>query len=499
MINFKALPANLKASNLFVEVQQAIGTIGAAFFLPQILSLVGQYDPAKTVTDYIPKLLSNADQAASLYGLGSMLHLEAIKAFKAIGTSGIPIYAHPLGDDGSGIAATGTITVTGSATSSGVLFIYLSGQKITVAVASGDADTAIAIAIDAAITAALNVPVTSSVATTVVTLTSKWKGETANEITIVPNLGGDAEIAQNPTGPVIGIVDMASGAVNPDTTSIFTNMGNTWFTRLVFPYRDSTNLDVLEDAGDTRFAPEIRRFFIGIVGSTKNKADFISEVSARNSLWSTFVPAHDSPSLPFEVASATLGISAVRAQADPARKYTGLELQGIIAGADIDPLTYNDKNDIENAGGSTTFIDSFGAVRILDLNTTLTLNELSAPVDKWATRTLVVSNNQAKVFSIEQLLTREPFIAAKIVSNDAVTTQEYAISPRILTSFITSLIDELWIPQAWSKNRDEIVAGIQTEIDTLNPERLNAEIPDDHAVGLRILAVLYKYAATSNF
>jgi phage tail sheath gpL-like len=176
-----------------------------------------------------------------------------------------------------------------------------------------------------------------------------------------------------------------------------------------------------------------------------------------------------------------------------------MTLPGIIAGSEIDPHTYADLDQIEKAGGSTTKIDNFGNVIIWDLNTTLTENALGAPVEAWATRTLLVSNNQAKVYSIEVLLLSEPFVAAKIVDDNAVTTQEYAISPRKLKSFIISLIDSLWIPQAWSKNRDAIVDGIVTEIDSLNPERLNAEIPDDHAVGLRILAVLYKYTATSDF
>ena len=502
-IGFETIPVNVRASEILIEVRQAISAIGAAQFLTQRISMIGQYDPAKTsVVDYVPKKIEDSDHAADLYGFGSMLHLMALKVFKGISTSGVDVFAHPVPDDGSGVAATGDITATGTASSSGVIFVYISGQRIPVVVNKDDTQDDIAISIAAAISAKLNAPTTAvvnGVTTNQVDLTSKWKGLSANDITIKLNLGGDLEANQAPGGVTIAITDMASGALNPDPSDAFTNMGDTWFTRLVYPYDDATNLDILDDAGDVRFQPDVRRFFLGVIGSVKDKTDFITQASSRNSPWETFVPAHLSPNLPFEIAAATVGVTSVRAQADPARPYKGMELPDIIAGYENDQLTYADKNDITEAGGSVTYIDTFGNVRILDLNTTLTLNAIGGEVEQWARRTLAWSNNQAKVFSLESLFLREPFIAAKIVDDDAVTSQQYAISPRKLKSFITGLIDGLWIPQAWSKNRDAIIAGMITEIDALNPERLNAEVPDDHAVGLRILAILYNFTATSNF
>jgi phage tail sheath gpL-like len=52
----------------------------------------------------------------------------------------------------------------------------------------------------------------------------------------------------------------------------------------------------------------------------------------------------------------------------------------------------------------------------------------------------------------------------------------------------------LWIPQAWSKNRDFIVEGIQAEINASNPGRIDVLIPDVLAVGLRIIAVKYQWS-----
>src|SRR3546814_3740184 len=91
-------------------------------------------------------------------------------------------WAFPLADLPAGTAATGTLTVTGAATASGTIVLYIGGQRITVGVTSGDAAAAVATAIVAAITAAADLPVAAVALLGVVTLTAKHKGVAGNEI-----------------------------------------------------------------------------------------------------------------------------------------------------------------------------------------------------------------------------------------------------------------------------------------------------------------------------
>jgi hypothetical protein len=56
------------------------------------------------------------------------------------------------------------------------------------------------------------------------------------------------------------------------------------------------------------------------------------------------------------------------------------------------------------------------------------------------------------------------------------------------------LIDELWMPLALSKQRDDIVENLVTEINSANPTRIDCFIPDILAAGLRIVAVRYEWS-----
>lgn len=497
-ITFKTLPTNPKASNIFIEIERARQGIAQTAILNQKLSLIGQYDPAKTgVIDYVPRQVSSAGEVATIYGFGSMLHLMAIKAFATISTSGIPVFIHPVPEVLAGVAAEFVITPVGTATSSGTLFIYISNQLIEVSVTLDDDSNTIAASINTAIAAKLNVPVTTSVILDDVTLTSKWKGETSNKINVSFNLN-DGDLEKNPAGVVIGVGTGAGGTTSPDTTNVFTNMGSTFFTKLAFAFDDSSNLTILDAAGDTRHDSSFRRIIVPIIGRTDGDSTFESFVQPLDSEWINAVPVFNSVALPFEVAARVAAMTAIRSQGDPAQSYRNMSLGDIRAGSKTELLDYARQNEIEIAGGSVTFVDDTGTVRILDLNTTQKTDEFAQPIPNFQARTVLWSNNQAKSFSLENLLTNPPFDAAKIVDNDAITSQPFAISPDKLKSFIISLIDQVWIPLAWTKNRDEVVASIVTEIDALNAEQLNVTINDDHAVGLRIMGVLYRYTATSS-
>ena len=73
----------------------------------------------------------SAGEAASIYGFGSPIHLACRELFPenndGVGT--IPVTIYPLEDDGSGAAAEGTITASGTATSAGAFRIKVNGMK----------------------------------------------------------------------------------------------------------------------------------------------------------------------------------------------------------------------------------------------------------------------------------------------------------------------------------------------------------------------------------
>ncbi len=54
------------------------------------------------------------------------------------------------------------------------------------------------------------------------------------------------------------------------------------------------------------------------------------------------------------------------------------------------------------------------------------------------------------------------------------------------------LVDS-WDSQGWTKNASAVKASITAEINALNSSRIDAEVTDDEAQALRIVAILYKY------
>lgn len=497
-ISFNQIPSDLVASKVAIELNSAVSAIAGSIIQQKIL-IVGQYNSGKTVVDYKPfELTGGLQEVKNKYGYGSMLALMAEKVFKNAGTT-ISVWVSPVPEASAGVKATGSIAVEGTATKAGVLYFYIAGKRVAVAVAKDDTDAEIATAIAATVNADLDLPVVAVATDDDVALTCKWKGATGNEITILQNLGGIAEENAAPTGSVITITAMASGATNPDIEDVFYTSdgelrlgGLDWFTIIVNPYIDSTSLTTLEDSALALADPLVKRVANCITGDRDTLATAQALAYGRNSGYNTIVHADSSPNLNCEIAAATAGQIAYSAQADPSRPFKTLILKGILPG---EKLSYGQINTSEKKGLATTDITADGRVSIYDLVTTYKTNAAGASDDSLR-YTVTISNLQAKLFSMDKILSSEPFVRAKIIDNDTVSSQEYAISPNVLKGFIVELIDKVWIANTWSKNRKDIVDSVQVEINVNNPSRLDVKLVDIIVLGERIIAVNYGYAFT---
>jgi phage tail sheath gpL-like len=486
-IGFNSVPAGAKASAVFIETEYKRG--GVAGPIPQRVALLGQYNTGKTPTENVALNITSADDAANYFGRGSMLHRMARRLFQGLGSSTVIVDAFPLAA-GTG-ASTGTITIVGPSVLAGTLALYIAGERVPVVVTAAMAQNDIATAVRDAINANLDLPVTATAATNVVTLTARNAGLAANQITVRRDIAAGDSSAE-PTGLTVTIVSLSGGSANPSIATALTNFGGTFYTWVVCPYNEDASLDLLEAAGVARIDPGVKKPFAGVVGYTDTRANFLTWLDSRNSPWTTGVPVEGSPDHPAEIAASCVGSSAASAQSEPARPFKTLPLTGITPGAAA-PWTYAQRDAVEQAGGSSTYIDSSGIVRIHDLCTTYTTNALGAADDAWGF-TVTITNVQAKIYSLDQMFLSAPFDRAVVVDDDSVTAKEFAVSPKTVKSYIINLIDSQWIPEAWSKDRDSIVAGIIAEINGTNAGRIDVLVPDVIAVGLRIMAVKYQYS-----
>jgi phage tail sheath gpL-like len=492
MIGFSLVPQGAIASGVFVEQQPVRGGVGN-LVIPQRIGLFGQYNAGKSVTDYTPQFLSSADQAAQLYGVGSMLHLMALKAFRGAGS--VEIYAVPIPDDAGATPSSGAIVVSNVATSGGTIALFIAGQKIPVKVTLGDSASAVASAIANAVAAAVNVPVTATPSGTTVNFASKWGGVTADQINIALDLD-DGDALLEPTGTSLAISQMTGGATDPDTDDAFEALGADFFTQIAYPYHSTAALASLDAYWAARIAPEVKRPFLAIIGYTGLRADYLSFVEARNSPAETYILAEASPNLALEVAASAVGVCARSAAANPARPWKSLVLPGIRAG-NRPALTYGEHDALQRKGGGTTDANLDGSLQIHDLVTTYKTNALGAEDDAFRYPE-TIANIQAKIYSLDNLFRGNPFDRAIVIKDSDRTGLQYAVSPARVKAFVLQLVDELWIPNAWSKDRDAIKASILAEIDPGNAGRINLQITDNIAAGLRIVAILYNWAYSTS-
>lgn len=483
-ITFDSVPPNQAASGTFFEQKGERNSLGGLVIEGRLL-LIGQFNSGFTPTANVPRYVSGgAAEVATLCGQGAMLHRMALRAEAQAPTT--KMYILPLADAGSSVASAGSIAWTGTATKSGTIARFIGGKKVSVPVAKGATAAEVAELFKSLVDAALDFPVTVAVTDGTATLTAKWHGATGDSIRIQADLDS-GDLAAEPAGLTEVITAMDNGAGDPDPATALAALGGTWFTAIANPYADATGIAAIEAAGDARSNPvTVNLPFMGVIGYTGSRADFVTAVSARNSKWVSWAPVEDSPNPAYEIAASAAALYAARQEIQPGTPMRGRTLVGIRAGS-ASAWTGSQEDAVVKAGGSTTQADVDGSVKMRDFVTTYKTNAAVA-VDDTYRFTNWLGNWQFKLYSLNALFNADPFIDALVVDDRAVTDVDYAISPKIVKAFAIQLIDELWVKYGLTKNRDAVVKGIISEIDTANPGRINLMIPDVFSAGLRIIA-----------
>ena len=287
----------------------------AVVFLPQAVAVVGQGATASTYTT-TPVQSSSATDVGTAYGFGSPLHLAAQKLFPingdGIGT--IPCTFYPLQDAGTGVAASGDITPTGTATETAEIRVFI-GEVRSDGIVIEDNDT-VALACDkihAAVSGILAMPVTSTDSTTSVDFVSKWLGASANDIKI--------RIEGTVAGMTFGITQPSGGLVNPDVDDALNQITTRWETMVLncMEPGDTTTLDKIKTHGEGRWGELERKPYVAFTGRVAAEPPLATQESdaRKTDRINGFLVAPDSGELPFVVAARQLARIAKRGQQRP--------------------------------------------------------------------------------------------------------------------------------------------------------------------------------------
>lgn len=340
-ISFNNVPGNIRVPFLYAEFDSSKAQQGAAVKAYKAM-MFGQKRSTGTATADVPVLVTSEAQAITLFGRGSFLHLMVRKFLQANKFTGLTVI--PQADNGAGVAATGSVTFTGPATAAGTIEFLIAGQKIEVAVASGDTDETISAAFVAAITAALDLPITAAVDGTdpeKTNITCRHKGLLGNGIDIRHSYYTGEAL---PAGVGVTIVAMASGTTAPSLTTSISNMTETQYDVIAFPYNDATSLTAIEAELLDRWGAVRQNDGMAFTCKDDTNANLITFGNGRNSKHVSCLGVYKMPNPSFEICASFAGIAAYYLQIDPARPLQTLELPGILPPAPADEFTLQERN-----------------------------------------------------------------------------------------------------------------------------------------------------------
>ena len=227
------------------------------------IAVVGQADPSIAGrTDLIIGQLENGDDNAgklfknvqlkseseidALFGARTDLRHKILSFLKNNRLSRLDVQT--LEEDGSAIASTATIEVSGSATADGEIEVSVVSEKLykrVLTISGGETNEQIATKIKNAFetTVFTRIPVTSSVATDTVTFTSVDKGTVGNFYSI--------KVKGGASGVSFTVVGFANGANNPVYTSVNFPAGR--YTGVSVPQWLSGSVDNITSVLDARY------------------------------------------------------------------------------------------------------------------------------------------------------------------------------------------------------------------------------------------------------
>jgi phage tail sheath gpL-like len=493
-VSFNNIPAGnaVRVPLFYAEMDNS----QASFFSQNLRTLlIGQKITAGTAPTGSPVLVASTSQAIALFGRGSMLaRMHAI--YRQSDPTG-EVWCIPLADNGAGVAASGTITVTGPATAAGTINLYIAGQQVQVAVGSSDTANTIATSINTAINAALDLPVTSSVATNVVTVTCRWKGLTGNDITILDSFRGTAGSETLPTGVSLAYTGsglLTGGTTSPTIATAITAMGDDPYDFVIHPYNDSTTLDAFQtEYGDSSGRWAWSRQVYGHVYTALRgtSGTLVTAGNLRNDPHMTIAAIDvDCPNPGFEYSAAYGARNAVYISADPARPTQTGPLVGILAPRAGKKFIWTERNSLLSAGIATSMVVS-GVVQVERAITTYQKNTFGQPdISYLDSETLHTAAYVLRFLS--QAITSK--YARHKLANDGTRygAGNAVVTPSVLKSEILAAYDTM-VNLGIVENPDAFAKYLIVERDTLNPNRVNVLFPPDYVNGLRIFALLNQF------
>lgn len=490
-VSYNFIPETLRLPLFWAEVDPSLA---GNFQNYQRALIVAYKTSAGTQTVDTLQRLSSPDQARARGGPGSQFWgmTKAWYANNSFDETWGAVIAEPSG----GTKSAGSIVVTGPATTSGVIYLYIGGRRVPVGVLTGDSANTVAAAINAAINGAEGLPVTSTVSTNTVTITCRWKGIDGNGIDIrhsyLGTLGGESL----PAGIALAVTAMSGGAGVPDLTGLITALGDEEFDTVVMPWTDTAALNAIsaewDHAGDNGRWSWQRQIY-GHVYTARDGSvgDLQTFGAARNDAHITCFGYYGSPTPQWERAAMFAARSHRSLMNDPARPLHTLELTGMMPAIPDLRFTKGEKNSLAFDGISCGKETADGRVQIETSFTLFQINVHGLADDaflKIQTLSTLAYYLRSLRFAITQKFPRH-----KLGNDDVRYGPGQAIAtPKSIKAEIVAHYRRLEY-LALVENAEAFKASLIVERHPTNPNRVNVSVGPDLVNQLDVFAVLAQF------
>lgn len=451
--------------------------------LPQRIAMLGEANDANqaTLTVNAPTQITTAQQAASLFGDGSPIHLMAriLFPYNGDGIGGIPVWVYPQAKAAGATAKIWRIQPTGVATANVTHYLKIAGREsldnnyYAINIVVGDTTPTILQKINDAVNKPFGCPFTANQDSYEAILTSNWSGLTADALTVSVDTG------TNSAGITYSLNSPQAGSGTPSIANSLTLFQNDWNTIVLNPYgTETTTMQSLMSFNGIpdpttptgRFSGIIFKPFVAITGSTADDPSSITD-QYLNDVTIAIAPAPGSLGLAMEAAANMTYLYALQAQNSvnldvSGQLYPDMPAPTAASWAAATMAVYTNRDALVKKGCSTVNLVA-GQFKVEDFVTTYhPLGE--NPAQYRYPRNLNIDNNVKFGYHLlEQLYVQDHSIA-----NDGDTvTADKVIKPKEWTGILNEYANDL-ASRALITNPQFMKDSIVVNIGTTNPDRL---------------------------
>lgn len=445
--------------------------------LPQRIVIIGEANDANQgALDTDPVEVLSAKQAGEEYGYGSPIHaiMRILRPVTNDGVGSIPTIVIAQAAAVGAAFKVITVTPSGVATGNGTHYLKIAGRTsvdgsvYAINVETGDTVADINQKIEDAVNAVLGSPMGALSTDYVSTLTSKWKGLSADGLNVTVDTG------LNDLGLTYAINSTQSGSGTPSVAAGLALIGDDWATIVINAYGAVTSvLDALEDFNGIpdadnptgRYQGVVMKPFIALCGTVADDASAITDARELE-VTNAFCPAPGSAGMAYEAAANVGYLFALQAQNNPHLDIAGQYYPDMPTPTSIGSMAVYTNRDAFVKKGLSTVVLIAGKYQVQDFVTTYHPEGEEPPQFRYCRNLMVDFNIRYGYYLLESINVLDHAIA----NNDDVVSASKVVKPKQWIQILNSYADDL-TNRALIVEPDFMKASIDVGIGTANPDR----------------------------